>query len=578
MSCDGVNLDGVNLAMCSEVDSDGVGSSSPTMSPTSIPAKAPPVRHSWHSTSSNPMFVKRTLSDFAKTQQKHTPSSFQKNVMFIAEQHEKRTSKILSGYWINTPFADGFFLVMIVASAIIFGVSMELSLRGAVVGVTFWIFSSIEALFTVIFLVELILRICAEGPQYAITGFGALDTVVVFSSVADILFLVVKGDSPFPAVSVIRLFRALRLIRMVRLFSFCPELRILISGLLGTFEAAMSGMILVAVLCYGGALICSEKLAFSSVEGMQELHGSVGSSMLTHVKLAFGEAWPDIADIMILDNVGWAVYAVAFICTTNVALMSVVTAIICEQIVEVARRMPAPTTDSRDKDLSNYWKDIKPLFDEVSEGFPQIDEEQCLQLARHPRMRDVFDPLEIFLPIEEQQLLLTLNMSNAKKHITFKEFGEGLLRLRGTRNNGQSQCLQCDVFRCRNHILDCVQNAVCHVSERAQQSAVCASERLNKDAKFTREAVGLVYRGEVNKCADEIPPQIESACIDLDMQLFGLGATLSRIAAGSSQRQRKTSRKLSPENLSMAVQTESGAHRGYLSPEGWAQLQGVFRT
>eukprot|EP00959_Pyramimonas_sp_CCMP1952_P233465 4879357-Pyramimonas_sp.AAC.1 len=84
------------------------------------------------------------------------------------------------------------------------------------------------------------------------------------------------------ASTVVRLLRVVRIFRLLRLL---PELRMLVSALLATFRSASWAVLMIALLTYCGALICTDAFMGSANEEIMFLFGSVGSSMVTHAKL-----------------------------------------------------------------------------------------------------------------------------------------------------------------------------------------------------------------------------------------------------------------------------------------------------
>ena len=50
---------------------------------------------------------------------------------------------------------------------------------------------------------------------------------------------------------------------------------------------------------------------------------------------------------MLTDSKFWAAYLVIFICLSNFALLNLVTGVVCERVMELARQLPPATAEEK---------------------------------------------------------------------------------------------------------------------------------------------------------------------------------------------------------------------------------------
>merc|ERR1719210_2523433 len=106
----------------------------------------------------------------------------------------------------------------------------------------------------------------------------------------------------------------------------------MISSLYTVFWAFM----LLSMLMYLGALFCV--ILLGKKPELQEYFGTVGLGLFTHFQIITLEAWPDISDAVIeASGPQWGVYFVIFICVSSLALMNLVTGVVCEKLIGISQ-------------------------------------------------------------------------------------------------------------------------------------------------------------------------------------------------------------------------------------------------
>jgi len=311
----------------------------------------------------------------------------------------------------------------------------------------------------------------------------------------DIGFLLAGTNHPLKTLGVFRIIRLLRVVRVARLLQMCPEIRLLIQGLIGTVFAAFWAMVLLALLAYMGALFCAVLIGSTTKdEELLLLFGSVPRSMLTHFRLSLVEAWPDVAAPMLRDSSLWAWYCAAFIILSNITLLNVVTGIVCEQVLQVAQRAPLLPKEAFEKKMEGYWEKLENLFNAADmDANGRLEEQEHVALLRTSEMRDMLKDMGIGLPLRKEWLLTVLDESH-KGRLTCDEWIEGLLRLRGTGRDHLSEALQYDLLTSKRHVGNAVGEFEQRLKERMTKRVDVAGGRLLKKARECQASITKLRR------------------------------------------------------------------------------------
>jgi len=133
-----------------------------------------------------------------------------------------------------------------------------------------------EHIFTAFFLLELILRLAADGVRYFYSISNGLDGLIVFGSCLDSwVFPALTGGSNGMGVSLLRVFRLLRLakvLRVVRVMKAFAPLRVLIQAVFSSIGALLWSMALLLLLEIMGAIVLAQLLAPVITDKTRDLH------------------------------------------------------------------------------------------------------------------------------------------------------------------------------------------------------------------------------------------------------------------------------------------------------------------
>ncbi|GLY75039.1 ion transporter [Actinoallomurus iriomotensis] len=172
-------------------------------------------------------------------------------------------------------------------------------------------FLVIDRFVIAIFVIEIVLRIAAQGKAFFRDPWNWFDLVIV--AVA----LVPASES----LSILRLFRFLRVLRLI---SVVPGMRRVVSALFTAIPGLASILVLLLLSLYVAAVI-GERLFH---EAAPQHFGNLGKSLFTMFTVLTVENWPSVAeDVMAKEPLAW-VFFVTFIVVTAFFILNLLIGVI----------------------------------------------------------------------------------------------------------------------------------------------------------------------------------------------------------------------------------------------------------
>lgn len=372
----------------------------------------------------------------------------------VTEREESRHSQ---RPWISTRSADIFFGFAIMWYSVVVGVDVEIATKPILVPTWMtWTLFGLQVMFVAIFILELVLRVLGDGWKFCSPCHnlaGAFDTAIILLGTAEFVAKILSA-SFFTVVSVMRVVRLLRLVRIFRVLLVIKELRLLMVGMFSSLSAVFWTFVLLLVLMYNGALVCVVLL--SEHESLSIYFGSVPMALFTHFTVVTLEAWPAVSDAVILaDGALWAVYFMLFIMVSSMALMNLVTGVVCEKLMG----SPAPVepvanqTGSGNAIAQNLLEEtvLRERLTKVmtrcdADLDSRVDAEEFRFMMVQPDMKSLLESMEITTDVDALQLFDIMDIEH-KGSISFDHFNNALMRLRGSRTRLHSLMLQQDLIR-----------------------------------------------------------------------------------------------------------------------------------
>jgi voltage-gated sodium channel len=348
----------------------------------------------------------------------------------------------------NTPGANAFFGGVIMLNALFIGVETDLrdtELESSSEWLTWFV---LDAAFLIIFIVELSLRLCmlARLRDAYRDYWNIFDTTFVVLGVFDTFFLQVIAPDKGGLVRFIRLVRLLRVLRIVRLFRYFKELTLLAQGIWGALQSMIWAALLICVLIYVCAVVMTNTLGRNKAGKIPDWFGSLGSSLFTLFQLMTLEDWPSVVrPCMDAQSLVW-IFFIPFMMFMNFAMLNVITAVVVEKVVTIARTEAAEEAKNAEKKRRHLLRKIKLLFSMIgTDGGGEISLAQFRQALKQPDILALFMELGIG-KYEADDLFVCLDMDGGGT-LSEAEFVEGCLRVHGPAQSKHLLQVQYDIFR-----------------------------------------------------------------------------------------------------------------------------------
>lgn len=391
-------------------------------------------------------------------------------------EHGLKQKEPLKVPWIKSPVADTFFGVVIMLNAAFIGFELELAPDGFS-----WAFWTVETIFLLIFLVELILRFVAECPkpwQFFFIGYepqwwGIFDFLVTILGCTDawIITPVLSSggdgnDSPMSSITVLRVFRLLRLARLIRVLRMFNELVVLVQTLGNSIRAVGWMSLLLGIIIYTGSVICVILIGESNRndEEISFYFGSLGDALFAHFCVVTLEGWPDIARAAMKHSPIWAFYFVAMITLTNFALVNLMVGVIVERIIhystEQETELSAFVAESEQFRLT-----LQTLFDQADiDANGIVTRQEIRMLMENDKTHEIMTAFGINLDIPPATLYTIMDL-NRDGPTTFEEFFNACMRLCGSKQSIHSIFVQHDICECHRDLQERLNHLEMHVRQ-----------------------------------------------------------------------------------------------------------------
>lgn len=151
---------------------------------------------------------------------------------------------------------------------------------------------------------------------------------------------------------------------------------------------------------------------------------------------------------MLSDSKFWAAYLVIFICLSNFALLNLVTGVVCERVMELARQLPPATAEEKEFQFDLLKQQVAEIYEATpKKSSDHLNQHEYMKLFQSVLATELLDELKVTLPSHSDLLRCLIDEDDNGK-VTCAELQEGLMRLRGNRFDDVSRAMQCTVRKC----------------------------------------------------------------------------------------------------------------------------------
>ena len=235
--------------------------------------------------------------------------------------------------FLESPIVVNTILGVILFNAVILG----LETSDAVMGATGPILPILDSLCLMIFVTELIAKLIAYGGRFFRNGWNIFDFVIVAISLA-------------PGGEATSVFRALRILRLLRVISVAPSLRRVVEGFVSALPGMASVFLLMSLIFYIGAVMATKLFG----QSFPEWFGDIGRSGYTLFQIMTLESWSMGIVRPVMETYAYAwLFFVPFIMVTTFAVVNLLVGLIVNSMQDAHNAEDVEKTDTyRDEVLA----------------------------------------------------------------------------------------------------------------------------------------------------------------------------------------------------------------------------------
>lgn len=253
------------------------------------------------------------------------------------------------GAWVESKRVQNFIIGLIVINAIILGMETSPTIM-AHIGPQLL---ALDKLILGVFVVEIGLKLIAQGPSFFRRGWNIFDFVVV-------------GIALVPASGPLAILRALRVLRVLRLLSMLPRLRFVVEALLHSLPGIGSIALLMVVIYYVAAVMATGLFGASHPQWF----GSIGHSMYTLFQIMTLESWSMGIVRPVMEDYPYAwMFFIPFILIATFTVLNLFIAIIVDAMQtmheQVVKREEAEITEVLHSEGTHIEQELRAVREEL---------------------------------------------------------------------------------------------------------------------------------------------------------------------------------------------------------------------
>lgn len=242
--------------------------------------------------------------------------------------------------WVESERVQRWIIALVIANAVTLGLETvpELMARwGAAL-------RALDSALLGAFVVELALKLWGQGGRFFRNGWNVFDLLVV-------------GIALVPASGPLAVFRALRVLRVLRLVSAIPKMRFVIESLLRSLPGLGSIAMLLGVLFYVFAVVATKLFGAAFPQWFGTLWGSAFSLF----QVMTLEGWAEIArEVMTVHPAAW-LYFIGFILIATFTVLNFFIALIVKAMEEPVAQDAAADPATLARELAGLRAEIAAL-------------------------------------------------------------------------------------------------------------------------------------------------------------------------------------------------------------------------
>ncbi|MEM0924270.1 MAG: ion transporter [Pseudomonadota bacterium] len=249
--------------------------------------------------------------------------------------------------WLENSWFRNAILAVILLNAVTLG--METS--GTLVAVMGPALYAIDKICLGIFVVELLLKLIAQGLGFFRRAWNLFDFAIV-------------GIALMPSTGGLQVLRALRILRVLRVISVAPSLRRVVQGFVAALPGMGSVFLLMGMIFYIGAVMATKLFGKS----FPEWFGTIGESAYSLFQIMTLESWSMgiVRPVMEVHPHAWAFF-VPFIMVTTFAVVNLLVGLIVNSMQDAHGEEATAATDDYRGEVLDRLRTIETELKAIKE-------------------------------------------------------------------------------------------------------------------------------------------------------------------------------------------------------------------
>lgn len=382
---------------------------------------------------------------------------------------------------------------IIVANAAVFGFQADWAVKHPGQP-TLPVYRIMNQAFNIFFIVELTLRIVADGLHFASCWnpdikWNLMDSALVSLSIFEEIYgqVTIEQGSKLDMTSarVVRLLRLVRVVRIFRVLRFFSDLRIMVMGIMGSFKALAWALLLLFIIIYVTGIIILQFVSEAAGEGWVTMSSSLsyeGTAMFNSLErtcftlflcIAGGVSWVEVVNVLEQVNPLLRPILSLYVAFAVFCVLNIVTGVFVERSTSMRlmdeENMMFDELESRKK----WLKEIKLLFNEAdADGSGQIEWKEFEAVMQDFQAQTALKHLGFDTNRVTTQQLWTLIDYDNSGLIDINEFADALMKLHGAAGAIDIARLRHEtskIFKVLNHVNNGCQAQFSEIKEKLEE-------------------------------------------------------------------------------------------------------------
>lgn len=341
---------------------------------------------------------------------------------------------------------DALSVVAVTANAVVIARTTNMSAEGKDISGPPWTY--MEHTFCLIYILEFMFRLHILGRKFFNSIPYCLDLGIIVLTTLDTWILPILGkDSGHfqgKTVSVARLFRLLRLMRLFKVTTAFRSVWLLIIGFAQSLRILLGAMTILGLVVFASAVWITRNITEMANETPQDIIalleegldvkaklGNVQNSMWTLFGCVVEGCFEDVYTPIVRVRPEFVAFAFIFTFVTFFGLLNLLVGIFCETCLETARKELSIAENALSKRQSveiHLFREMWMELDKDGQGFFTLDDfDRAMEI---PRVMEALEQLEL-ADFHAGELFANLDVS-FNGRVTMDEFLKGMLRLSST--------------------------------------------------------------------------------------------------------------------------------------------------